>query len=156
LYADDWAPGLPTGEQTASAGWHNPYDSAHNWIQTLIGGASFGGRVVTERDPGGGGPDTCWYPESIIPKGESISGGSWQVGSDNRWGPDTVGWTPFAVGYYRSRDRAPCDTSFPQELVITWPGYGEFSYLTTTLRAGITNSTVWSERSGQYAERIWP
>jgi hypothetical protein len=30
------------------------------------------------------------------------------------------------------------------------------TYVTNLLRMGMTETTVWSERAGQYAERIWP
>ncbi len=35
-------------------------------------------------------------------------------------------------------------------------GYGFVKYVTNTLRMGMTTTTVWSERAGQYQERVWP
>jgi hypothetical protein len=146
---------VPTGETTESGGWYTENTTLHLWNQTLTGG-SFGGRTVTEQDPGGGGPDTCWFEGSIFNRFEAITGGTWPVGGDNRWGPDAVGWNYNAVQYYRNQGRAPCDTRFPQRMVITCPGSADVPYVTNLLRAGMTETTVWSERAGQYAERVWP
>jgi hypothetical protein len=150
---------VPTGETTSSNGWGDgPDDTIHRWLQTLLPslGGNFAGRTVTERDPGGGGPDTCWFPQSNYLKAEAITGGSWSVDANNTWGPDYVGWHYDAVVYYRNQGRAPCETSFPQAMQIDRPGGPSIIYVTNVLRAGITSISVWSERAGQYAERIWP
>lgn len=147
-------PPVPTGEMTQSAGWYSGDTSVHLWNQTLQGG-SFGGRSVKEQDPGGGGPDTCWFPGSIVGRSESLTGGTWSVGADNRWGPDGVGWKHEAVLYYRGQGRDPCETQFWQRMVISSPG-GDVPYVTNLLRMGITSIGVWSERAGHCAERVWP
>jgi hypothetical protein len=104
---------------------------------------------------GGIGTDTCHFSGSIYEKFDRITEGHWLVGSDNLWGPDHVGWSWNAVMYYRSHERAPCDTYFWQHMYVSSPG-GGVRYVTNLLRAGITNYSVWSERAGQYAERVWP
>jgi hypothetical protein len=158
--ASGYLPGIPDGEITSSGGWYVYNTTLHLWNQTLTGGGNYEGRQVTEYDPGGGGPDYCWFEGSQARKSEAISGGTWTVQSGNTWQPDAVGWPYDAVLYYRREGRAPCDTSFFQDMRINCPGGGcssdPASYVTNLLRAGITESTVWSERAGQYAERIWP
>lgn len=151
----NWVWPIPTGEITQSGGWWTGDTTIHNWIQTLTGG-SFEGRFVKEQDPGGGGPDTCWFPDSAIAPATSITGGRWEVGSVNQWGPDQVGWHSNAALYYRNQGRAPCETQFYQRMVIERPGNTDVEYVTNLLRMGMTAISVWSERAGQYAERIWP
>jgi hypothetical protein len=151
---------VPSGENTASSGWHptSPYRTTHNWLQTLTPpgpNVSFAGRKVTEQNPGGGGPDTCWFSGSQIPPQTSVTGGTWSVNSANQWGPDTVGWTEGAVSYYRGQGRAPCQTSFPQRMVINC-GTGTRTYTTTLLRMGFDAAIVFSERAGTNAQRPWP
>jgi len=68
----------PNGETTTFAGWNA---SVGQWVQTRLPNDvnRFGGRTVQETDPGGGGPDTCWFQGSQLPPAVSISGGSWTV-----------------------------------------------------------------------------
>jgi hypothetical protein len=153
-------PPIPTGELTLENGFAWDF-TVYSWIGQLLGG-SFGGRRVDERDPGGGGPDTCHYPGSPIEEFTAITGflAPPTVVPDNKWYFDDVGWSGSAVEHYRNAGFAPCDTTFPQLMVIdcsdprcsdSW-----VPYATNILRAGITDTTVWSERGGQHAERIWP
>lgn len=147
---------VPSGETTQSGGWQPGAPAVHNWWQTLIGG-NFARRYVVEEDPGGGGPDTCWFPGSQYSAGTSVSGGSWGVTNNNLWGPDQVGWhPPDMVHYYRSQGQTPCGTQFPQRMVINCSNGPPRAYTTTTLRTGITNTTVWSERSGLSVSKIGP
>jgi len=156
--ANGYLPGMPDGEITQSGGWYNG-GTTHVWNQTLTGGGNYEGRQVVEWNAGGG-PDYCWYPGSQIDYADHVTGGQWTVQSGNTWGPDVVGWLPVAVGYYRNHGRSPCDTTMIQDMRIDCPGNGcnsnTVSYVINTLRLGITDTTVWSERAGQYAERIWP
>jgi hypothetical protein len=158
-YASPWAnyqsPPTPSGENTDSAGWYTVHTTIHQWNQTLYHG-SFGGRTVWE--VAGGGNDTCWWPGSGLPKSESVAGSSWPVNGSNTYGPDLVGWLHEWVLLYRSWGRAPCDTTLIQEMMIDCPGCSSnpFHYVTNVLNAGFTDWTVWSERAGQYAERVWP
>lgn len=70
-------------------------------------------------------------------------------------GDDTVGWHHDAVIYYRMQGRAPCQTEFPQRMVIDC-GTGKRTYVTNLLRMGFDSTMVWSERAGQFAQRVWP
>lgn len=151
------APSVPTGEATDSCWWFLPFDSACGWIQTLQPASGFAGRWVTERD-GGGGPDTCWFEGSTVLKSESITGGQWPVDSFSRWYYDSVGWKPVAVQRYRNYGRVPCETQFWQRMEIDWPGEPGLwmPYTVNLLRMGMTATTVWSERAGRFAERVWP
>lgn len=147
----------PTGENTASNGWSaGARATAHLWKQTLQPGtADFSTRTVTERDPGGGGPDTCWFPGSAIRKFDAITGGTWTVAQGNKWGDDEVGWFTNAVTYYRQKGRAPCGTSFPQDMVIDCPA-GEEKYTRNQLGGSMDATGVTSERDGQSETKTWP
>lgn len=141
---------VPTGESTSGSGegtgWSSTYPTVYKWMQTLSAG-TFKGRNVSEHD-GGNGDDTCWFSGSAIGKWESITGGSWPVDTNNRWGADYVGWLPTAVSYYRAQGRAPCMTEFDQDMKINRPGTTEYKYRTNRLKAGFTSGSVWSERDG--------
>lgn len=148
----------PTGETTTFGGWSdsNSLPTVGKWNQTLLPTTtSFVGRTVTEQDPGGGGPDNCWFPGSVVPKFTSITGGSWTVGSSNVWGPDFVGFTPASVTYYRGQGRDPCSVTIPQRMVIDCSS-GIVAYRTNTLGYVIDNPKVYTIRDGQQAERTWP
>lgn len=145
---------IPTGEDTASDGWDA--GGVHKWKQTLTPvTADFSTRTVTERDPGGGGPDTCWFDGSAYAKFEAITGGTWTVEAGNIWKHDYVGWFGTAVTYYRGKGRAPCGTSFTQKMDINCP-QGNTEYTSNTLKASFTATQVTSERDGQTATRNWP
>jgi hypothetical protein len=151
----------PTGESTMSTGWDTIAPSKHKWVQRLLPiTTSFNGRTVTEQDPGGGGPDTCWFPHGNRDPFTAVTGGTWQVNSANEWGADTVGWSPAAVTYYRAQGRAPCNTQFMQRMVINCPedptGNLIRPYVTQQLGAGIGTTTVSSTRAGQTQTRTYP
>jgi hypothetical protein len=80
------------------------------------------------------------------------------VDSNNQYGPDRVGWLPDAVNYYRAAGRAPCETTMYQNMAINCPGCSSdpYQYITNTLRTGMSEFSVWSERAGVYADRVWP
>lgn len=150
---------MPTGEVTASDGWHSTHPTVHNFRQTLLG-ESFRGRVVNEQDTGGGaGQDTCWFPGSEHPKQEALTGGQWLVGANaswgvNGWGHDSIGWSPAAVVFYRAEQRAPCMTQVPQDMYINRPGSSSYKYVTQQwLKLGINSTSVWSERAGHVVSR---
>lgn len=166
LVDDDpgWVVVKPTGETTTSNGWGaGNLRTVHKWKQSLTpNAASFKGRSVTERDPGGGGPDTCWWPGSAFAKFTAITGGTWAVGSvadghlKNEWGDDHVGWFKTAVDYYRAQGRAPCQTQFPQDMHIN--GAGDPRYHSTVLKMGFSNAAganTWSERDGVRANTAY-
>jgi hypothetical protein len=150
----------PTGETTAFSGtWADSvgYPTAANWTQTLEPSTvNFSGRTVTESNPGGGGPDNCWFANSEVAPATSISGGSWVVTSSNTWGPDVVGRSPSAVTYYRQQGRAPCSTTLPQALIISCPSSFPVYYKTTVLGNTIGVTTVTSMRAGSSVSRAWP
>jgi hypothetical protein len=147
----------PTGESTAFAGWANLEDPTYGkWNQTLLPTTtSFVGRVVTEEDPGGGGPDNCWFPNSAVAKSTSVTGGSWTVTTGNVWGSDYVGLSSDTVTYYRNQGRDPCSVTIPQRMVINCDA-GVIQYKLNTLGFVIDNPKVYSIRDGQQAERRWP
>ena len=149
---------VPTGETNAWVGWGAAGNntSVGRWNGNLTpANVNFNGRTVTERDPGGGGPDTCWFNGSNFAKFEAITGGTWAVGAANLWGEDNVGWFGTAVTYYRGQNRVPCGTTFPQRMVIDCPA-GEQAYQTNTLGGSMTATQVSSTRSGTTQTRNWP
>lgn len=152
-------PVRPTGEKTSLQGWAATLGM---WQQTLTPtGTNFSGESVQEKDPGGGGPDTCWFPGSAIAPFTAITGGTWTVASGNKWGIDFVGFGTTAVTYYRSKHRDPCGTTFHQQMTIRaaidvakGTGYVNYPALNllgarieqrkvSSIRAGITKSIVW-------------
>ena len=149
---------IPTGETNAWVGWGAAGNttSVGRWNGTLTpANVNFTGRSVTERDPGGGGPDSCWFNGSNFAAFTALTGGTWAVGAANLWGEDNVGWFGTAVTYYRAQMRVPCSTSFPQRMVIDCPA-GEERYQTNTLGCGMTATQVSSTRSGTTQNRVWP
>ncbi|MGH7806784.1 MAG: hypothetical protein ACRENT_01690 [Thermodesulfobacteriota bacterium] len=149
----------PTGEETNTYEWANaPERTKHLWIMRLKpftpppNGSQFSGRIVTEQDPTGGGPDTCWFQGSERAKFEAVIGGMWQVDNSNAWKYDKIGWSEDAVAYYRSSSvgRAPCGTKFMQRMVINCPGSALLTrpYVTNELKADIGTTTVSSSRAG--------
>jgi len=157
---------VPTGETTEFSSWGDNFGCATCgvFMQRLTPtSTSFSGRMINERDPGGGGPDTCYFDGAIInghpatPQTHVTGGGNWQVNADNFWGPDLVGWSTDSVNYYRSQGRAPCGTFFPQTMVISC-ATGEISYSTTfpKLELDIQPILVISRRAEAQSSRQWP
>ncbi|MFN7947560.1 MAG: hypothetical protein U0Z53_19580 [Blastocatellia bacterium] len=151
---------IPTSESTVPVGWDDIAGSKHKFIQRLLPATtSFAGRRVYEQDPGGGGPDTCWFPGSERAKFEAVTNDPsqyWTVAQGtNQWGPDVIGWSPAAVTYYRAQGRAPCSTSFRQRMVINC-GNTLTQYIIQDLAAAINSTTVMSYRAGQRVERTFP
>jgi len=150
----------PTGETTAFGGWADSDNlpTVAKWNQTLTpASTSFAGRTVTERDPGGSGPDTCYFNGSAFAPQTSISGGTWSVDANNQWGSDYVGWTPGAVTYYRDQGRAPCGTFITQRMVIDCvTGEQTYSITFPSLELDIQPLLVISRRAEGQASRTWP
>ena len=159
--ASDQAPvnvqcSTPIGEITSPVGWDSGDPTIYKWEQTLSPSATnFAGRTVTEQNPGGGGPDTCYFTGSSFAPFTAITGGTWTVGSGNHWGYDYVGWRSSAVTYYRAQGRAPCGTTFSQTMVINC-STAPLTYATNTLGCDINSTTVTSNRAGSLAIRTWP
>jgi len=144
---------LPTGETATNNGWSG---SAGLWNQTLAPSTkNFSGRTVTEQDPGGGGPDTCWFSGSTFAAFTAITGGSWTVASGNTYGPDNVGYSDGAITYYRAQQRAPCSTTFSQRMVINCANQNT-AYATNTLGAGIGVTTISSTKNGSTVSKTYP
>ena len=141
---------LPTGETTAAGGWAG--DGRGIWNQTLTGESTWNGTSVQETDPGGGGPDTCWFQGSDFEPFESVTGGKWGVGSGNAWGPDLVGYFDDAIMYYSDHARTPCGTSFPQQMQI-YTSSGWKDYVRNTLGGWIDIGYVTSIRAGHSQTR---
>ena len=159
--ADSWANvdvecSVPTGETTGDNGWSNLDPTQYTYEQTLTGSGNFVGRTVTEQDPGGGGPDTCWFADSPWDKFDHVDGSSWPVITGNKWHFDSVGYKPGVVSYYRNQGRAPCGTSFQQRMVISCPNGSPMQYKTNTLTASITSTQVTASRDGNSHTKTWP
>jgi hypothetical protein len=158
---------LPIGESSSFEGWFGDPATQAGYRQTLSPtppGVRLGGRRVIETD-GNYDPanDTCWFPGSLIPQSYTLAGGSWIVAGDNTWGRDYVGWTDvsqynYPISYYRSNNRAPCQTTIPQVMRIqcgtfSQPYYQE--YITNSLQTGFNSTLIWSERLGVYRDRAY-
>ena len=147
---------IPTGETTASNGWGTGTAATiHRWQQTLLPTTvDFSGLSVTERD-GGSGSDGCHFVGSAFAPFTAITGGTWAVGTGNKWGDDFVGWFTTAVTYYRAQGRAPCSNTFSQAMDVITPS-GNLNYTNNTLGGTIGVTTVGSTRAGQSQSKIWP
>jgi hypothetical protein len=149
---------VPTDETTAFSRWADVegVPTVGMWTQTVLPASiNFSGRTVTEEDPGGGGPDTCWFPGSVYAPFTAITGGDWTVTSSNTWQFDAVGPIPAAVTYYRAHNRTPCSVTIPQRMVINCSS-GALSYKTNWLGYVIGDTTVSSIREGTVVNRTWP
>ena len=145
---------VPTGETTTATGWADENDTpaVHKFVQTLKPtGTSFAGRKITESNTQAA-TDTCWFPESAVPKVTGVTGGNWRVGPDNRWGSDHVGWTDLGhIQYYRDEGEAPCGFTMYQTLTISGCGGGSSSSVYRTnvpLKSTFTDTHVTVSRSG--------
>jgi hypothetical protein len=128
------------------------------WKQTLSdwNGDSFSNYQVQET-AAADGEDTCYYDNPNYPgvtPMNSITGGDWDVGGDNTWGPDYVGWLESGVSYYRASERVPCGFTIYQQMQImcsdnSWHNYG----LVNTLQGSMSATTVTSVRAGGTATR---
>jgi hypothetical protein len=147
----------PASETTVAAGWDSK--GLGLWRQTLHPPADdpkfdFSYDEVRESDPGHGGPDTCWFKGSAISPFTSITGGTWFPDEKGVWEFDHVGWFTTSVAYYRAHRRAPCGTTFPQQMQHDspakpgWVDYGKVNKLggtftktqVTSIRAGSTET----------------
>lgn len=150
---------IPASETTTFSAWGVGNSATLGlWNQNLRPAtADFTGRRVTEQNPGGGGPDSCWFQGSAIAPFIAITSGSWIVGGNNLWGADEVGWLASAVNYYRTQGRAPCSTQFPQRMVINCPHPLNLpTYQNNMLGGGIGVTTVTTNRAGQFQTKPFP
>lgn len=106
---------------------------------------------------GGPGNDFCHRPgdESFgfFPWTE-VSGYTWDVDSDNWYGPDFIGWKVAYIQYYRSRGRAPCYSFAIQDMKVIGANCGS-SYKQNQLEAHIGTTTLTSKRDGVSTTRPW-
>ena len=144
----------PVSETTAFSGWDA--DGLGLWRQKLQPpaddpGFDFSFDTVREADPGGGGPDTCWFTKSAILPFTAITGGTWFPDEAGVWEFDHVGWFTTSVKYYRKKNRAPCGTTFPQQMQHkAQPEKGFVNYgPVNTLGGSFTNTTVTTRRAGK-------
>jgi hypothetical protein len=163
---------VPTGETSTvppPAAWNA--NQAAPWNQTVAPNSpvhEFEGRGVYEYS-GGVGTDTCWFAGSKWPIYNSITrpGFAWVVSSKNTWGADWIGWKLAAAQYYQANGRAPCASSFQQQMVIdaayspdNTPAYGSYldqygnlfygvPYEVNSLGGGITAAAATSVRNGE-------
>ena len=144
---------IPSGEYSTWIDWE--FSTKGKWGGTLGPLAiDFEGRTVKEED-GGQGEDQCWFTGSKYPKVDSLTGGSWPVEAGNYYKADQVGQGSTRVTYYRSHNRAPCEVSRLQKMVIDCPAR-DVAYKDNWLRFGLTSTTVFSERDGNRETRDWP
>ena len=170
----------PTSETTEGKGFGGDAGLGL-WKQTLRNADpnfDWSGNSVQKTDPGPdiAANDTCWCPGSAIGQYFQISGGVWYgpattPGGDfgpqknGKWGYDHVGWCTalgmhfcsvpgqaVPVDYYRRKQRAPCGTTFPQQMQFqatnagdtSWQNYGAVN----TLGGSFTDVDVTSLRAG--------
>ncbi len=143
----------PASETTSFAAWDSK--GLGEWRQTLHPPADdptfdFQYDEVRETNPGGGGPDTCWFKGSAILPFTSITGGTWHPSSKNIWEYDHVGWYTTSISYYRKHKREPCGTHFRQQMehqALAKPGYVKYGKV-NELGGSFTKTTVTSIRAG--------
>jgi hypothetical protein len=160
----------PTSETTKAKGW-DP-EGLGLWSQMLKNDSDpdfdWSLNSVRETNPGGGNSanDTCWCAGSAFDPFWKITGGKWFPEDTGVWEFDDVGWctahgpdfcpggasVPLPVQYYRQKQRAPCGTTFPQQMQFqatnvskAWKDYGDVN----TLGGSFTFSAVTSTRAGE-------
>ena len=151
---------VPTGETNdPNSPWGNVLGELTKvaWNVSLdLSYLTFAGRTVEERDPGGGGPDYCYFDGGPAPRFVGITGGSAPVDPGNSY-HDRSGWAESVVNAYQGAGRAPCDTHFSQDMYISKaPNESYARYITNAIAVGITNTTVWVSRAGVQREKVWP
>jgi hypothetical protein len=172
----------PDSETTVAKGWDGRQNG--KWMQTIHSSAdpqmNWETTEVKERNPGTGKitNDTCWCKGSSVLPYWTISGGKWPNSVDTykwpNWGPDHVGWYGYAIDYYRGKRRAPCGTTFPQQMQFSaeavfgpWKDYGavntlggSFNYQQiTSRRAGHTTTKTYhpvATKTRLACKAIWP
>lgn len=146
----------PTSETTAFGKWDpNGYG---DWAQTLHSSSDskldWSLNQVQETNPGPNNPanDTCWCSGSKYPQWYKITGGKWETEESGLWEYDEIGWGSTEIQYYRQKQRAPCGTSFPQQMQFKatnvagpWKNYGPVN----TLGSSFTDTNLTSERAGK-------
>lgn len=152
----------PSGDTSKFLRWFDDGDGRGLWDQTLVAksesGFDWSGTSVQETGSKADrqANDTCWCKGSTILPFFKITGGDWDVGDDGKWGQDGVGWNTDAIDYYRRKQRAPCGTTFGQQMqfkvVDTHPDWEDYGKL-NTLGGSFDYKTMTSLRAGQSKTR---
>lgn len=165
-------PDLPLGETTSAVGWWSAEPTIMQWRSTLVPPVTIrplDGRQVLEQ-AGSARGDGCWFPDAASAglREFQVTGAWWVVGRyatppayplSNTWIDDYVGYSTFAVGYYRLNARAPCDGFAQQLMRVCTNGNGcAFSqqYKSGWIGAGIETMQVYSSRDLQDVYRAYP
>jgi hypothetical protein len=150
---------IPSGEHTYYTEWMGTFLGFYQ--QLLPDTFPFDGRRVSEIDAGNGGPDTCYFPGSLVSEQIRISNpGEWLVYNDNAWGPDYVGWDQAPIEYCQFVRPMlgypmPCGTTLRQQMRIAChEGYQ--AYRLNILKAVIGLFNVYNERDGIGGSTIYP
>ncbi len=145
---------IPSGETHTGTHW---VDTRAQFTAVLDPSTKqFNGRTVTESGSPGGS-DTCHDPGSPAVPFIGPTGGSWSVGSSNQYGPDSIGWYPIAVAYYRSQPgRVPCNALWQQVMSINYPGQSDRAYRTNINLVIIEDVLLRTSRGGVEMVRSWP
>lgn len=121
----------------------------------------FSGRMVSEADAGGSGPDTCFFPGSLATQQTGITGNAyWDVYEGNAWGADYVGWDQAPIEYYQFVRPMlgypmPCGMTLRQSMRIAChEGYQ--AYRSNVLKAIIDLYSIYSERDGVSGSKNYP
>jgi len=161
---------VPRSESTTSAGWASKWrgkpvePTLARFNQTLQPAQDFNGRVVQEKDAGGG-TDSCHFDKSAFDPELTLSKGTWTVGPDNMWGADNVGWISSdppasqknVITYYRTHNRAPCGLVHYQQMTMQcadgkFHDYGPVN----ALDADILPTKIKSIRTGVSISKKYP
>ena len=144
----------PTGETTWHQGWSNQISLFGSQLTpTTVVFSKIG---VKEVD-GGGGSDECWFSGSQYSKADTLSGGAWNIDTDNTWdGYDYIGWGSVHITYYRDQDRAPCSSFLDQEMAVIKSGIELYDYVDHTLEREIGVTNIANTRNNVTASKTWP
>ena len=146
---------LPTGEGTAFAGWWHDTVGLGSRSSSRPARASRGGR--SRRPTPAAAPTAATSRDRSSNNSIRSRAAGGRLGSQ-RVGPGYVGRSPRAVTYYRTKGRAPCESTIPQQMVINCPTdkldhkYGPVN----TLKYRITGVAVSSERAGHSKTELYP
>jgi hypothetical protein len=169
---------IPTGEKTVFRAWDGGDPTVAYWrVQLQPDTVKYDGVTVRETAPftqtescSGTGfrekcqPDTCWWGKSPYDPQIAISDPNGNVHipveNGNHWN-DKVGWGSGLVEGYRNRGRAPCGTTYPQQMQIqfatgdpNWYNYGPVNTLGGSFT--FTDDQVTSTRAGESKTETWP
>jgi hypothetical protein len=118
-------------------------------------GPNFGGRGIFEDDYAPA-DDGCYYQGSMIPEAQGVTGTSGYLNASNGY-PDTIGWFPDAVNYYRQHEVTPCAATLYQRMFIWCNVGGPVAFKDNVLILQINSITVSVRRDGVFTgNHGWP